>query len=692
MTAPHTRHALYFPPGVYTVASDDPNYARLLALCALGKAREVSVRFLPDGRKAVACEVGPQRAKRNDGSAGQMTLDPEYFQGALKDYENWPIKWWREAIQNAVDAKASRIALSVDDAGDEVLVACDDDGVGMDRTTLLEKFLRLGASGKRGDAEAKGGFGKAKEMLLLPWRRWTVETRDTRVTGVGIAYNVETIPYRKGTRLSVAMPPDQATTLDLAAEFVDRCYLPRVTFHLSGSDRASARDWAYEKRADTKPGKLIREIEGKARIYHDKKAARGCYVRTGGLWMFDRYVPGGVQGLIVVELTGKSIDLLTANRDSIRDWKLSVGVDSFLSELSADTTSALREKDKSRKVYSGAGKFRAKPPSAIQADLLAASTGAIESARRVTSGELLLDATIVRRLAEALALDAGASEAQVGHGTVSVGASPAAVAATVLSSTTLRGQNDMEKVIRQLAWQPDFLVVNNRTNWKPPAGMLPERMNKRALHLAKVWTELCRYVLIALGSGTEFGVGWIFDQTVGAQYEHDAVTHWLLFQPYRDAEKGELFDPRDPEHVRWITACAIHEVTHMNQGISLHNEAFASALTANMARCAGVWPVTPLIVEALARADVDLARAVEIAQPQAPGAARGQRPRVVEKIVERPVERVVYRDPPPPAPWYAQPIMATGAPPELVLSPSAHRTAPRGQGTLALKFNGRRRR
>lgn len=701
MMAPSARHALYLPPGTYTATSDTPDYARLAALCALGKARAVAVRYLPDGRKALACEVGSRKRNAADGGGHHMTISPEFFSGALNDYENWPIKWWREAVQNAVDARAANVALAVNDMGDEVLVSCDDDGIGMDRQTLIDKFLSLGASGKRGDAGAKGGFGKAKEMLLLPWRRWTVETRDTRVSGVGISYSVETIPFRKGTRLEVAMPADKATSLDLAVEFLDRCHLPNVTFHLSSYFVSTAEETRFTKRAAAKPGKFLREIGGKARLYHDKKAARGCLIRTGGLWMHSRWVPDEVEGLIVVELTGPSIELLSANRDSIRDWNLMRGLDAFIGELSADTKSALREKDKSRKVYSGAGKFQAKPPAAIEADLLAASTGAVETAQVVSRGEMRLDATVVRRLAEALGLNVNATEAQLGSGTVHVGAAPAAVAATVLANTTVRGQEHVERALRQLAWQPDFLVVNNRMGgWKPPAGMLPERMNRKALHLAKVWTELCRFVLIALGSDSRFGVGWIFDPQVGAQYDREGDAHWLLLQPYRrDTDADVLLDPRDPAQLAYLVACAIHEVTHMADGVVLHNEAFAGAMTRNVARCAAVWPVAPLLVEALSRADVDLSRALDVA-PAGPPRGRRDAPkpkvveRVVEKIVERPVEveRIVYRDPPPPLPWYAQPVAATGAERELVLSAPARRARPAPQPSLGLKYNGRRAR
>jgi hypothetical protein len=68
---------------------------------------------------------------------------------------------------------------------------------------------RVGATTKTGPSGAAGGFGKAKELLLLPWIAWRVHSRDTLVEGVGIDYTVKRAPMRQGTRLDVVMPPDK---------------------------------------------------------------------------------------------------------------------------------------------------------------------------------------------------------------------------------------------------------------------------------------------------------------------------------------------------------------------------------------------------------------------------------------------------------------------------------------------------
>ena len=682
-------HAPFDPrtlrPGLYSASSVSPAYAQLHALCVLGRARVVAQRHFRGGGKSIVCEL--PAPKRNDG-AGEITLDPEFFQGALKDYYQWEVKWWREAIQNAVDAGARSVHCSVRKLPDgTVQVRCDDDGRGMDRDTLISKFLRLGASGKRTDAGAAGGFGKAKEMLLLPWLQWSVTTRETHVVGAGLRYETTSVSPRKGTRLEVVMPADNCTRIHLAMAFVKRCNLPNVRFyfHSDGTELAGTQ-------ADTKPGKLIREIPGKAKLYFAKGADTELTIRTGGLWMFNRYLPDGVKGRVTAELIGRSIDLLAANRDGFRDHDLQRGIESFAAQLAVDTKTATKERDKSRKVYRGTGKFSPRAAKEIEASLATASAGAMELASKISTGSgssVQLDAQTVTRMGDVLSHDGGAGEAVVTDGELRVGASPAASAVVVLSTTAVLGQEHLERIMKQLAWSPDFYVVNNHEGWKPPPGLLPERMNRKALALAKAWTELCRYVLIMLNSSAEFGVGWIFDDETGASYLHEQGQHWLMLNPSADkTDRAKLFDPQNPAHLNWLVACAVHEATHMANGIDIHNDVFSYALTANMATCAGIWAIAPLLVQAIfGGADVQQARALAVNLGEKGKAAAPRKERVVEKpvFVDRVVERVVEVERP--ASLWDTGIASSGAPRDLRLT-APERVPRRAQPQLGLKFNG----
>ena len=151
----------------------------------------------------------------------------------MRDYRDWKSMWWREAIQNAVDAKAKIVHCEVARQPRGVLVSCDDDGKGMSEDVLLNKFLVLGATTKEAEQAAvtmRGGFGKAKELLVLPWLEWRITSGSISVVGAGVEYRVEQVAKRGGTRLEVLMPHDNSTESVLAYNYLKKCNLPGVEF------------------------------------------------------------------------------------------------------------------------------------------------------------------------------------------------------------------------------------------------------------------------------------------------------------------------------------------------------------------------------------------------------------------------------------------------------------------------------
>ena len=73
-----------------------------------------------------------------------VDIDPRRFQTTLTEYAAWKEAWWREVVQNGVDAGATHCAGNVSPRGDVVVVSFEDDGRGMDLDTLTKVFLRLG--------------------------------------------------------------------------------------------------------------------------------------------------------------------------------------------------------------------------------------------------------------------------------------------------------------------------------------------------------------------------------------------------------------------------------------------------------------------------------------------------------------------------------------------------------------------
>jgi hypothetical protein len=576
-------------PGIYVAPASSPSYGVLKGLVDMKAAEFLGETYQPDGTLAVAVAV--KQAKRN--AAGQITIGSEFFVSALRDYGDWAEKWWREAIQNSVDAGATEVDCVVtylNEAGNpvdsinsarSVEVSCQDDGKGMDEDTLLNKFLVLGGSTKK-SGDSVGGFGKAKELLLLPWMKWHLHSRNLLVEGHGIDYEVKRLEgNRKGTGITVWMPTDRYTTADDALSFIKKCWIPGVRFTVNGQ----------AARANQKVGQSVESVPGKIDITYKKTSKEfdrpTCLIRSRGLYMFDRWISSDVKGVIIVEVTGPSIELLTANRDGFRDYEARKAVDEYINKLAADVKSATKgAKNIVKKKFTGTGKFRSKPAE-VEATMLM-SMGSVQPFDPGGNRPMTLTAEQTDTMMRVLA-DMGAPPTDDETG-LDLRASGAAVAAML--DVPVTGPMHVEAIARQLAWEPDFYVYNELEEFHVPKRLMPDAMTPQVQKLARFWAELCRFVLIQLGSKQQYGVGWHFDTSedggyTGASYVSENDENWLMLNPFVGGDpKGELYSLSDRDHINWLYAAAVHECTHMSDGISRHNEAFAAALTRNVARTA----------------------------------------------------------------------------------------------------------
>lgn len=560
-------------PGVYVTSSNQPAYAQAMAMITRGVYKLRGLKQMRRGVQVITYRVpGGVAVRRNPSDdVRQITMGPEFFQTAMKDYENWREKWWREAVQNSVDAGATRVDLrAVKQEDGTYLVSCEDNGGGMTEEVLVDKFLVLGGSTKKDASGATGGFGKAKELLLLPWIEWEVHTRDVLARGSGNHYRVSKTTLIKGTKLTVRMAADQYTYEAPAKAFLAKCSLPAVKFYVNGE----------LTKTGIKGTRLVRSFPGLFDVYFAEGSSHySAYVRSNGIYMFDVYI-GDVPGMVFAELTGRSVDLLTANRDSFRNRQAKSDLSTYVNELAKDTRSALREKKGMfRKEYQGTGRFRVDLDE--QAAEARALIGPIPSS---DSGSISLDTGRVREVAEQIEQfrrDDEKSPDPMGSPLPTRGVVEA------MLETNMRGPAQVEAAMQQLVWRPDFMVDNNAEGFKVPAKFLPEKMTPTVLKLAKVWTELCRYVLIQLACSQEFGVGFVFDKSRAAQYLRDGHKHWLMLNPLKDYRSMTgLYRVSEDYDLKYLYALAVHECTHMADGISYHDEDFASALTHNIAICA----------------------------------------------------------------------------------------------------------
>lgn len=659
------------PTGVYVAGAETQAFSVLKAMVAAGDAEYLGQRRDQGNQQYIAVAVGGQQVAEAATYAPNPTIGigADFFSTALRTYgDYWPEAWWREVVQNSVDAGAHQIDCAVETLPDgNVRASITDNGGGMSRDVLLDKFLVLGGTTKRATGGSTGGFGKAKELIILPFVKWEIHSRDTLVysTNSVIDYEVESAQYLSGTRVSVTMPPDQCTTAVHCRKYLARCYLPRVRFTVDGDPY---------RESDLRPGEVLREWPGKAQVCYaagNKRKARfpgEMLIRAkdasgrGSLFMWNVWVPSEIKGQLVVEVTGSTIELFNDSRQQWGDWDLRYAIEDFVRELSSDLTSALRAKVKKPEeyVFEGTeGKFQAELGELREreeAALLESVGSGVAEGKQVAPQVAEFSAEQVGRLLEALgkfdtfAEERGLKQPDAEGGPLKLSLTPD-VAEVMLKTVAVRGPNHVEAVTKQMAWEPDFRLRSYMADYRIPKRFYPEQMSSPVRKLARYWAEMCRFVMMLLGSDRPFGVGFLFDNGSehpegdmrGAEYEHETERevggekvavdeHWLLLNPFSDgASMKQLIKLSTQEDLNWIFAAAVHECTHMANNVSTHTELFAAALTHNIARTAGRTREIAKIKKLVLAKEREVTKRLAQAKPK----RRGPRPPLAARLVQQ---------------------------------------------------------
>lgn len=607
-------------PGNYVVSSDTEAYFPTLALIEDGDAEFVGERYDENGDNILAVGIGGSaRSNPEDESfSGEIGIGQEFFSGAMRDYKDWQLSWWREVIQNSVDAGAKNIDLgTINNADGTKTVFCEDDGGGMSKDVLANKFLYLGKTTKTAESGAAGGFGKAKELILLPWISWKVRSQDhVFSSGGGRAWNADKAPFLQGTRVEVVMPADNTTHSAYAVNFIEHCYLPKVRFTVDGAK--------YD--ADLKSKTLITTVTSRgvdmAKIYFTPLAkgqtSNRMFVRTKGLYMFPEYLMKKLGAYVIVELLAPSVTILTANRDGFGAGGVSVkyAIQKLAEKIATEKDAALRSKrGQIRQKFVGAGKFRAKKLAAG----LFGSIGPVAPVEKKLSEADTQE--IIKVVDDYNRKDAERESSSGGGGGGGVGSServsgtpagsssglPSSATARVLVNQPFTGPKHLEAALKQLVWEPDFFIINDIEDFKVPKKFFPATMTRDVLFLAKTWVEMVRYVMMQLGSALPFGAGWHFSANAAASAvtetnENDDKEYWILLNPFVKMVEGEVWQPNKIADLKWLYAAAVHEATHIVDGVGDHDVAFAIALTYNIARTADGFAQIQAIVDGIGKA------------------------------------------------------------------------------------------
>jgi hypothetical protein len=193
-----------------------------------------------------------------------------------------------------------------------------DNGCGMDKDTLCNVFLSMGGT-KKNDGSV-GGFGYAKNIILFAHASYSIRTGSNLVEGIGGAYNITQVEPIRGTIIEVVLEninPDYLS--GVCVSYINQMFVQmtlnrdlviRVNGHEVEQDSIE-----YDLETKTKLGKLWF-----SEVHNSKEETSVITIAVQGLPMFKHFqVFNGFICTGIMNLDGDTLELLTANRDSLRN-------------------------------------------------------------------------------------------------------------------------------------------------------------------------------------------------------------------------------------------------------------------------------------------------------------------------------------------------------------------------------------
>lgn len=245
-----------------------------------------------------------------------VQFDDSYFKKTINEYQDWEFAFFRETGQNACDAKAKNVRYQIIEDNDYIKVICEDDGKGMSKNILLEKFLVMGGSYK--EEGSVGGFGYAKSIILFCHPNYKIETNKSLLTGSYGRYDDPTdIENIHGTKITILMDKESTRTyrlIDRLKSWVNNSYIKGTKFFLNDEEILQSNK-KLQYVSNTKIGELQFDTEKSEYSYSSV-----LWVRMRGMAMFKKNIYTNdthFKGFIDLDAES-SIECLTANRDGLK--------------------------------------------------------------------------------------------------------------------------------------------------------------------------------------------------------------------------------------------------------------------------------------------------------------------------------------------------------------------------------------
>lgn len=243
-----------------------------------------------------------------------VKIPKSYFAKAKLEYSDWRFAWFREVVQNSVDAGCKTIKFKTATFPDgNLCVTVIDDGSGMTEDTIVNVLLALGESAKVGE-DSVGGFGMAKNLILLAHESWSVISGNVKVFGIGGNYEVEhQVNFQLGTRITVTLDVSDSSTAEFEnalIRLVRNSNCPNVAIYLNDVllERNQV-EFDYEK---SFPQGLLSFSDSTSDVH-------SLWVRVNGIPMFEyRLWSKSSKAFKAVLELKDSRSVLNVNRDGLK--------------------------------------------------------------------------------------------------------------------------------------------------------------------------------------------------------------------------------------------------------------------------------------------------------------------------------------------------------------------------------------
>lgn len=476
-----------------------------------------------------------------------VSIPADYFaKSAKREYSDWRFALVREFVQNAVDGGASKISIEIlHDGSKTITMQVNNNGLPMDRDTLENKLLALGGSTKNSESST-GGFGAAKLLLYFCHSSYRIRTGNLIVDGSGGQYEItESERFVDGVENIIELE---------SADYLHENLIEAVQHMIAYSQLDCEIAFSHNCESD----KIITETfkpalhKGFARrefkwgtVYTNNTFINKLIVRMNGICMFANYV--GFNKCVIIELVGKSTELLTSSRDRLLD-KYHQELMAFIGEITTDKDSALKKSAKTYMHYTG-------------------SKHVVTTQKPVVTGQVVQTAseTTEPSLAEVVS------------------------ALAILSKEPDRGVmvDESKANVSPKNQLSNEFVLKNETDLSLPEYLMPhsEKFSKYARTLARYWANLMVELHKIFEVDGTFATGFIISDDNEAQHEvTDEYGRVYYINPcdivkQKDSSSRSLKTRFRLTEKDRLISIAVHEFVHGGKNLAYHDETYANVLT-----------------------------------------------------------------------------------------------------------------